>query len=412
VANALTPEKHATLEAFNDYVAGPVGKIFLNLLFMVVIPLVFASVTLGIAGLGDLRRVGRIGAKTLLYFLVTTLVSALLGIAMMNGIRPGEGFSAETREELLATFAADAAQREVQAMRGFGIDTFVNMIPRNPFAAAAGTDLLGVLVFSIFLGIALTPLPQERTKPLLGLLDALGQAMVKIIDLVMRFAPIGVAGLIFVVTSKFGGKILGQLAAYVVLVLAALVFHLFVVLSAAVRIAGGLDPLRFFSKIRAVLVTAFSTSSSNATLPTTITTAERNLRIPTSVAGFVLPLGATMNMNGTSLFEGMTVLFLAQVFGIELSLAQQLQVVVLCVIMAIGAAGVPGGSIPLVMIILEQVGLPGGSIAVILGVDRILDMTRTVPNVVGDLTAACFVARSEKLWSPDLVGGKEGSAAG
>jgi len=389
----------------NEYVAGPVGQIFLRLLFMVVIPLVFASVTLGIAGLGDLRRVGRVGVKTLLYFLATTLVAATVGITLMNFVRPGAGFSAETREELMATFSTEAAQRQEQAALGFGVDTFVNMIPKNPIDAAARTDLLGVLVFSIFLGIALTLVPPERAKPFLGLLDTLGHAMVKIIDMVMAFAPIGVAGLIFVVTSKFGGKILGQLAAYVVLVLAALAFQLFVVLSVAVRIAGGLSPVRFFSKIRGVLVTAFSTSSSNATLPTSIATAEQSLKIPSSVAGFVLPLGATMNMNGTSLFEGMTVLFLAQVFGLGLTLAQQIQVVVLCVIMAVGAAGVPGGSIPLVMIILEQVGLPGGSIAVILGVDRILDMARTVPNVTGDLTAACFVARSEKLWNPDLVRG-------
>jgi DAACS family dicarboxylate/amino acid:cation (Na+ or H+) symporter len=385
----------------NRYVTGPVGQVFLRLLFMVVMPLVFATLSLGVAGLGDLRNVGRVGAKTLGYFLVTTALAAALGLVLVNTVRPGDGLPGETVERLQGIYAGQAQERFASSgAAGFGIDTFVNIVPRNPIRSAADMDMLGVIFFSIVFGIALAMIPSERAAPMLRWLEALAGTVTKMIDLAMRFAPYGVFALIFVVTSTFGWGLLRQLALYIAVVLVGLLIHAGVTLSVIVRVFAGLNPVRFWSKIREVVITAFSTSSSNATLPTTLLVAERTLRIPPRIGGFVLPLGATMNMNGTALFEGVTVLFVAQVFGVEMPLAKQAIVVVLSVLTAVGAAGVPGGSIPLLMVMATSVGVPGEGIAIILGVDRILDMSRTVLNVAGDLTAACVVARSEGAWDP------------
>lgn len=397
----LTAGDAAWVSWLNRYVTGPLGQIFLRLLFMVVIPLVFATLSLGVAGLGDLRNLGRVGAKTLTYFLVTTALAAALGLLLVNTIRPGDGLPAETVERLQGLYAGQAQERlESSGAAGFGIDTFVNIVPRNPVRSAADMEMLPVIFFSIMFGIALAMIPADRAAPMLRVLEALADAVTKIIDLAMRFAPYGVFALIFVVTSTFGWGLLRQLALYVAVVLVGLAIHAGITLSALVRILAGLNPVRFWSKIREVVITAFSTSSSNATLPTSLLVAERTLRVPPQIGGFVLPLGATMNMNGTALFEGVTVLFIAQVFGIDLPVAKQAIVIVLSVLTAVGAAGVPGGSIPLLMVMATSVGVPGEGIALILGVDRILDMSRTVLNVAGDLTATCVVARSEGVWDP------------
>ncbi len=387
-----------------DNVARPVGQIFLRMLLMIVVPLVFASIVLGVAGLGDLRKVGRIGGKTLAYFLLSSALSVTLGIVLVNLFQPGVGLAPDVRDRLMATYGTQAAGMQAGGATRFGIDMFVNIVPRNPIKAAADLDMLGVIFFSVVFGAALTLIPEEKARPVIRLLDAAGEAIVKIIDLAMKLAPYGVFGLIFAVTSEFGWSVLGQLLKYVAVVVGGLLLYAAVGLSGLVRIFGGLSPRLFWSRARASVITAFSTSSSNATLPTNIAVAEQELRIPPKIAGFVLPLGATMNMNGTALYEGVTVLFLAQVFGIGLPLWSQLVVIVLAVITAIGAAGVPGGSLPLMMVVLGVVGAPPESIAIILGVDRILDMCRTTLNVTGDLTAACFVARSEGEWDPKQVG--------
>jgi DAACS family dicarboxylate/amino acid:cation (Na+ or H+) symporter len=250
---------------------------------------------------------------------------------------------------------------------------------------------------------ALTMLPEEKTRPMVRVLDALGEAIVKIIDFAMRLAPYGVFGLIFVVTSRFGFALLLKLGLYVAVVLVGLLLHGAISISALVRVFGGLSPRVFYSRIRASIITAFSTSSSNATLPTNIAVAEQELKIPPKIAGFVLPLGSTMCMNGTALFEGVTVLFLAQVFGVPLTLSQQVVVMILSVITAVGAAGVPGGSLPLLMGVLAAVNVEPLTIAMIIGVDRILDMARTTLNVVGDMSAAVYVARTESEWDPRAV---------
>jgi DAACS family dicarboxylate/amino acid:cation (Na+ or H+) symporter len=391
-------------------IAQPVGQIFLRLLFMVVVPLVFASVTLGVASLGDLRRIGRVGGKTLFIFLATTSLAVTVGLVLVNLIGPGYALDPGIRSDLLAEYSGQAGETvAVAKQERFGINTFVNIVPRNPVGAAASGDMLGLIFFSLIFGIALTLITKELASPVLRVLEGLNQAVIVIIGFAMRLAPIGVFGLIFSVTAKFGFDVLRSLALYVVTVLAALLLHQFGVIGLLAKLVVGINPGSFFSRSRALMVTAFSTSSSSATLPTTIQTAEENFGVPPQIAGFVLPVGATMNMNGTALFEGVSVLFLAQVFGVEMGLLTQVLVVALAVISSIGVAGVPGGSIPLLVMVLDMVGVPGEGIALILGVDRILDMARTVPNVTGDLLTSLIVAKSEQM--PLLVKEPAESAA-
>jgi DAACS family dicarboxylate/amino acid:cation (Na+ or H+) symporter len=393
-----------TVELVNDYVAVPVGQIFLRMLFMVVMPLVFASIALGVAGLGDIRRVGRVGAKAIGYFFVTTALAATLGLIIVNLMRPWERVSPDTRTALMERFADDASSRvEAAAMSTFGMDTLVNIVPRNPIRAAADTDMLGVIFFGLVFGAALTLIPAAKAQPMIDVLEALNAAVTAIIHFAMLIAPFGVAALIFTVSSRFGFDLLIAIAAFVVTVLLALLAHVTVTLSAVIRFLIGLNPLLFFSRIRAALVTAFSTSSSSATLPTALDVASEQLGVPQRIAGFILPLGSTMCMNGTAIFEGITVIFLAEIFGVDLSIPQMAAVMVMSVLTAVGAAGVPGGSIPLLVGVLTMFGVPGEGIAIVLGVDRLLDMSRTTVNVCGDLTAATWVARSERMWSPDMV---------
>jgi DAACS family dicarboxylate/amino acid:cation (Na+ or H+) symporter len=377
-----------------ENVATPVGQVFLRMLFMIVVPLIFGSVTLGVASLGDLSRIGRIGGKAMGFFFLTTACAAAIGLTLVNVIGPGKSLAPEVRTQLLEQYSGEAATR-VGAGAAFGVETFVNIVPRNPVDSAARGDMLGLIFFSLIFGVALTQISQERSRPIIAVLEGLVDVVTRIIGYAMKLAPYGVAGLIFGVTVRFGADVLQTLALYVGTVLLGLSLQLFGVTGMIAKFFVGIPYRQFFGKCRALMVTAFSTSSSNASLPENIRTAEEQFGVPKEIASFVLPLGATMNMNGTALFEGMTVLFLAQVFGVELSLTSQLIVIVMSVITAVGAAGVPGGSIPLLVLILETVGVPGEGIALILGVDRILDMARTVPNVMGDQLTALVVARSE-----------------
>lgn len=387
------------------YISDPIGQVFLRMLFMVVVPLVFASLSLGVAQLGDLKKLGRIGLRVMLYFLLVSAIAVTIGLGLVNTIRPGVGFSPEIQAQLMDTFGKEAEQKGqlADSDQGFGVNTFVNIVPRNPIDAAAKTDMLAVIFFALVFGIALTLIPREKSEPVQKVLDGLGEVIIRIVGFAMNLAPYAVAALIFSTTARFGWGVLKSLLWYAICVLAGLVIHQFVVYSVLIKVFARVNPLEFFRRITPVMITAFSTSSSNATLPTSIKAAEEDLGVPPQVAGFVLPLGATMNMNGTALFEGVTCVFIAQVFGIPLGIGEQLVVVLLSVLMAVGAAGVPGGSIPLLMIVLNTIGVPPGGIAIILGVDRILDMSRTVPNVTGDLTCAAYIARTE---GADLMPGK------
>jgi dicarboxylate/amino acid:cation (Na+ or H+) symporter, DAACS family len=404
IANQTLTADHPAVAWTNTYVAGPAGQIFLRLLIMIVVPLIFASIALGVAGLGDLKRVGRIGGKTLGYFLFTTALAATIGLTLVHVFEPGTRITPEVRAELSEQYGEQASERmEVAETNRFGIHTVVNIVTRNPVKSAADGDLLGVIFFSLVFGAALTLIPRARAEPMLRILEALNDIVIKIVEMAMKLAPYGVAALIFGVTSSFGFALLKPLSFYVLVVLLGLLIHAAVVISLIMRFVVGISPLTFYSRIWTAIVTAFSTSSSAATLPTAIATAEKNLGIPPSVAGFVMPLGATMNMNGTSIFEAVTIIFLATVFGVYLDLTQQVVVVVMAVITAIGAAGVPGGSIPLLIGILAMFNVPGEGIALILGVDRILDMSRTTVNVLGDIGASAFVAKSEGVWNASMV---------
>jgi DAACS family dicarboxylate/amino acid:cation (Na+ or H+) symporter len=385
----------ARVDGFVRNVTEPLGRMWLAALIMVVIPLIVSTLSLGIAGLGSLRRLGRIGLVTLLSFLSLTVLSTLLGLFAMNAVEPGSRLDPAVRERLLETYRGQAEGAMGLSGPSFGIDLLVKIVPRNPVKAAADGDMLAVIFFSLMIGVALTTLSAEKAAPMRGFLDSLGHVTIAIIEMVMKVAPVGVFCLIFSVTARFGYDLLLNLLVYVVTVVGTLVAFEFVVYPLVLVLVARRSPREFFRRSEIVLLTAFSTSSSSATLPTSMRVAREGLRVPPEIAGFVLPLGATLNMNGSALFEGATVLFLAQVFGVELSLGAQLVVVIMAVVTAIGAAGIPGGSIPLLMMILGMVGVPMEGIAVILGVDRLLDMCRTVLNVTGDLVTATIVTRFE-----------------
>lgn len=376
-------------------VAEPLGRVWLNALIMVVIPLVISTLAVGVAGLGDVTRLGRIGLLTIACFLILTTLAVCLGLALVNTIRPGDGLDPAVRDNLMATYKGQSTQMMGLSQGALGINTFVNFVPRNPVKAMADGEMLAVIVFAMFIGVALTTIAREKAQPLLYVLESIAAVTIRIIDIVMRFAPYAVFFLIFSVTARFGLGLLATLAAYVVTVVGGLALFVVLVYPAAIALVARRSPLDFFRKARIVAVTAFSTSSSNATLPTTLRVTEEDFKVPREIAGFVVPLGATMNMNGTALFEGVTVLFIAQVFGMELAMGQQLIVVLMSVVTAIGTAGVPGGSIPLLMMVLVMVGVPAEGIAIVIGIDRILDMCRTTVNVTGDIVTALIVDRFE-----------------
>ncbi|MFN0006833.1 MAG: dicarboxylate/amino acid:cation symporter [Planctomycetota bacterium] len=405
VANSISARSDSAksaVEFLADAIAHPIGQVFLRLLFLVVVPLVFASLATGVANLGDLRKLGRIGARTMAFFFLTTAFSAVLGIFLMDAIRPGSGFDAGTRETLMRTFAGDAAKYQAAAPIGQtqGVLGIVNLVldsflPRNILDAVVKMQMLPLIALALLFGAALTAMSKDRREPMVRWLETVAEAMVGIVGFAMKLAPYAVFCLIFSVVARFGLELLQKLALYVAIVLAAYVVQLFVLYPVLIRALSGRRPVEFLKKCIPIMATALSTSSSNATLPTSLRVAEKDLGIRPTVAGFVLPLGATMNMNGTALFEGALVLFVAQVFGIELSIQKQVLVVLLCVFSAIGAAGVPGGSLPLIMIVMAQVGVPPDGIAIVLGVDRILDMGRTVVNVMGDVVCSAYIEKSE-----------------
>ncbi len=393
-ANLLVGEA-AWLDAVIRYVADPIGQVFLRLLFMLVIPLVFSALVLGVVELGDPQSLGRIGGRTLIWILVVTTAAVTIGMVIVNLFQPGAGIPEDVAATLLASGSERAGQIATQREGVSGIDILLNIIPRNPVQAAADGDLIAVIFFAMMLGIAATILRTPATKTFVGAVEGLYEICLKLIDWVIQLAPYAVAALLFSITARLGLDVLVQLAQFVGTVLAALGLHMFVVLPILLLLFGRMSPLVFFRGAQPALLTAFSTSSSSATLPTSLMVAEENLRVPRPVARFVCTVGSTANMNGTALFEGITVLFLAQFFGVELSLAQQVLVLLMCVLGGIGAAGVPGGSLPVIAMILVMFGIPPEGIGLILGVDRFLDMCRTVVNVCGDLAGSVVVGRHE-----------------
>jgi DAACS family dicarboxylate/amino acid:cation (Na+ or H+) symporter len=380
-------------------VTQPAGSVFLRLLFMLVVPLIVSALALGVAGLGDLRRLGRIGLRTLAYTAAVSGIAVLLGVGLVNLVRPGDGLPPTLKERLVA--GAPPVAPSALAAKASVVDFFVQLVPANVVRAMADGDMLGVMVFSLFLGVGLAMTRTDAARHLEFGLEGLYDVVMRLLDLVIRVAPLGVACLLFSLTARLGWEVLRQLGAYVGVVLAALAIQQFVVYSLVLRWLGGMRPAAFFRAVREAMITAFSTASSNATLPTALRVAEQELRLPPHVSRFVLTIGSTANQNGTALFEGVTVLFLAQFYGVELTLAQQFSVVLVCILGGIGTAGVPAGSIPVIVMILGMVGVPADGIGMILGVDRLLDMCRTTLNVTGDLVGAVVVARGEATPAAD-----------
>jgi DAACS family dicarboxylate/amino acid:cation (Na+ or H+) symporter len=403
LANAGGGEDAPWLKWVVDQLTEPVGQLFLRLLLLLVVPLVFSSLTLGVAGIGDIRKIGRVGIKSFVYTLVFSAISVVIGLVLANTIKPGKRLDPAVCLRLQERYAADA-QKTVAGATAAGkqpeaplLTVVRTIVPTNIIGSVAKEppDMLGLMFFALFFGIALTLVGEAKTRSLLGTLQGIYEAVVKCIELVMRLAPYAVFCLLFTMTARFGFGLLLSLGWFIATVLLGLAIHMFVVYSLSVRFLSKISPIEFFRRIETVMVTAFSTSSSNATLPTALRVSEENLGVPREINSFVLTVGATANQNGTALYEGVTVLFLAQLAGVDLSLGKQLMVVYLAILGGIGTAGVPSGSIPFIVVVLATIGVNPALIAIILGVDRILDMCRTVLNVTGDLTIATYVARSE-----------------
>ena len=393
------------LEGFIKNFPEPIGQLFLNLLLMIVVPLVFSSLVVGVAGIGDVSKLGRIGLKSFAYCLVISAISVVIGLGLANTIQPGKRIAPEIAEQMKTQFKGDAEKRvedQKKADEAAKADSPLmsvvkTIVPKNLLTSISpeNPNMLHLMFFALIVGIAITLLPAPISAPFVGFMEAVFAITSKIIDMIMKFAPYAVACLIFTNVARFGIELLGALGWFVVAVLLGLSLQMFGVYSLSVWFLSKINPLEFFKRVRTVMVTAFSTSSSNATLPTALKISEKNLGVPKEINSFVLTVGATANQNGTALYEGITVLFLAQLAGVDLTLGQQLMVVYLAILGGIGTAGVPSGSIPFIIGILAMIGVNPALIAIILGVDRILDMCRTTLNVVGDITAATYVARSE-----------------
>lgn len=374
----------------------PFGDIFLRLIRMIVVPLVFASLFVGTASLGNIRRLGRIGAKTIAYYLSTTAVAITIGLILANIFTPGSNLDPDTRDKLMADYQTEAAAKiDIAGNKPDVLETLVRIVPANPVESLAEANMLQIIFFALLLGIAVTLVPGDRGQPLISFFEALSDTMIQMVHIVMKIAPIGVFALIAAVVGRFGADILLSLLKYSAIVLVGLGIHATLTYSTAIRIFTGFSPLRFFRGIRPAQIIGFSTSSSNATLPVTIECCERNLGVSEKVSSFVLPLGATINMDGTALYQGVAAVFIAQVYGIPLSLLDQLTIVLMATLASIGAAGVPGIGIITLAMVLDTLGVPLQGIALILGVDRILDMCRTVVNITGDSSCALIIGSTE-----------------
>jgi len=383
----------AWVETITTYVTGPLGQIFLRLLFMLVIPLLVSALIVGVAEMGEMRALKSVGLRTLVYTVVVSAISVVISLAVVNLLRPGAGVDPALAHSLIAESAEGAkaiADRAGEAKTG--MDAVVAIVPDNLFAAMGQNDVLAVMFFALFFGIGLMLVRTPQTETLKTAIEGVFEVVMKLIGLVIQLAPIAVFCFMFNLAAQFGWDLIIRLSAYVGVVLLALALQMFIVFPVLLKTLAGKSPVAFFHQTQEAFVMAFATASSNATLPTSLRVAHDQLRLPDRVARFVLTIGATANQNGTAMFEGVTVIFLAQFFGIDLTLQQQIVVMLVCILGGIGTAGVPAGSLPVIALILASVGVPPEGIGLILGVDRFLDMCRTTLNVVGDLVAATVVS--------------------
>lgn len=382
---------------FSTYIK-PFGTAFIRLISMVVVPLVFASLFVGTASLNDIRKLGRIGGKTIAYYLCTTAIAIIIGLVLANIFKPGSGLTKATQEQLLANYSAEAQTKIDTALKKPGIaETLIDIIPTNPIRSLAEGEMLQIIFFALILGIAITLLPQEKGALVIKFFDGVNEAMIKLVHIIMEFAPYGVFALMATIIGEFGLGILGPLFKYSIIVIVGLILHVAITYTLALKLLtkARVNLRRFYRGIRPAQLIAFSSSSSSATLPVTMECVEENLGVSKEISSFVLPLGATINMDGTALYQGVAAVFIAQVFGMDLTVGQQLTIVLMATLASIGAAGVPGVGMITLTMVLKQIGIPLEGIALILGVDRILDMCRTIVNITGDATCATVVAFSE-----------------
>jgi Na+/H+-dicarboxylate symporter len=418
----------AALNGWGEFTANwiaPFGAIFLRLLLVVAVPLVLASLITGVASLSDLSKLSRIGGKTIALYLATTLVALVIGLTLVNLIRPGDSVPETLRTRLAETYQADVTARETAAegTRARGpLQPLVDLVPENVVGAASDNrNMLNVVFVALLVGAALILVPEEKARPLLDFFESLDAVIIKIVEFVIAFAPLGVFALIAgTVTSVAGddpsniGQLLAALGLYCFTALLGMLVHVAVTYPLLLKLFTPLKMRHFFPGVVPAQLVAFSTSSSAATLPVTMKNAQRNLGVSEEVASFVLPLGATINMDGTALYQAVAAVFIAQALGIPLDLGAQVTIVMMALLASIGTAAVPSAGVVMLVIILEAIGIPTEGVALILGVDRIIDMTRTTANVTGDATVAAVVAASEnqlfptpmnKITSRDLPGG-------
>lgn len=365
-------------------VVKPLGDLFLRLIKFIIVPLVLSTLVIGVASIGDPKSLGRVGSKTIVYYLVTTAIAIVIGLAFAFLISPGKGLS------------IDLPSSEVEVNESEGvIQTFLNIVPENTFASLTEGNILQIIFFAIFIGLAMT-LIGKKAEPVYQFFDSFAEIMFKVTGIIMRFAPIGIFGLVAPVVGEYGPKVLLPLLKIILAVGVACLIHAVIIYSLSVKTFAKMNPLTFFKGIGPAALVAFSTTSSAATLPVTIKNTQENLGVSNKISSFVLPLGATVNMDGTAIYQGVAVIFIAQFYGLDLTLMQLLTVIITTVLASIGTAGVPGAGMIMLAMVLSAVGLPLEGIALIAGVDRILDMFRTTVNIVGDASCAVVVAGTEK----------------
>lgn len=386
----------------------PVGTIFINLLELIAIPLVLASLIVGVTNLNDMTKLSRMGGKTVGIYLVTTTLAITIGLTVVNTFQPGKTLPQETRQELMSTYNQNVDQSD-ESVKEFKdrnpMDFMVDIVPSNFFNATSdNTNMLQVVFLAILLGIGLVNVPKQKGEPLVNFFNALNEVIINIVDFIMKIAPYGVFALIAAVIVDLAGDNLGKalnlltaLGWYVLVVILGLFIHMTVVYGGLFKIFSQMKLKDFFRAIQPAMLLGFSTSSSAATLPVTMERVEHNVGVDEEVSSFVLPVGATINMDGTSLYQAVAAVFIAQALGMDLGLFEQLSIVLTATLASVGAAGVPGAGIIMLVIVLQTVNVPVEGIALILGVDRILDMCRTAVNITGDAAVSVAVAHTEGL---------------
>lgn len=380
----------------SDYVR-PLGSLFIRLITMIAAPLVLSSLIVGASSISEPSKLGRIGVKTVALYLSTTTLAITIGLALAALLKPGAGLPQEASADLLARYQNQTVTSLERAENLSPMDHLLSLVPANPFEALATGNMLQIVFFALLAGIALTLIPRAKAEPVIRFFDGFTDVLIKIVDLVMRLAPLGVFALVMAVTAEFGFAILGALGWYAGVVVLGLLLHLFGVYGTILRtLVGRRMPLmRFYRAMTPVHLVAFSSSSSAATLPINMETARQRLGVSERVTAFVLPLGATVNMDGTALYQGVAAAFIAQVYGLPLTLTDQVEIVLMATLASIGTAAVPGAGIVMLVMVLKAIGVPVDGIALIVGIDRLLDMCRTVVNVTGDAVVAVVVAASE-----------------